>query len=130
MVNLNEIIKQTALYQLLGRGNAAAYWDLIYLYRFGLPKVEGPHFPNPLDPVKAPIADEVALHRDILFSLVDGLAGDPTPQPNLVGLLADRAPRLQGARRALKRHEDAIVRIRSDIAALESPGKPMKSVAN
>lgn len=127
MANLSEIIKQTALYQLLGQGNAAAYWDLMYLSKFGLPKIDGPHLPSPLDPVKSTLADEVALHRDILFSLVDALAGDPTPQPNLQSLLADKAARLAGAKRAIERFEGAIKSIKYELAELEAV-KPVKSV--
>jgi len=64
-----------------------AYWDLMYLYRFGLPvpvtvpEIHFPPIPGP-DPLPISIARD---HSLLLFELVNLVVGDPEPEPVLVG---------------------------------------------
>lgn len=103
---LNEIIKRTALEQLVAAVNhpdprvrnlyAEMFWDLQYLYKFGIPRVPPPEltvpFPPQPQPYPSPI-DRLRLHEQILVGLVSAIDGDPDPEPNLEKVLRNRSKR-------------------------------------
>ena len=59
-----------------------AYWDLMYIYKFGIWKIPEPIIPKIGGPDPSPISITQD-HNLLLFELVNLVAGDPEPQPNL-----------------------------------------------
>jgi hypothetical protein len=115
---LNQIIRRTAL-SLLVRGEIGLYWDLVYIYKYGLPKIEWP-FPSPFEePTPTPTIEWQRETDALLFDLVNIVAGDPSPQPSLQALLNDRGPRLDAAKRAYQQHEEALGALEQEIELLQ-----------
>lgn len=81
---LNDLIRRLALELLVGavrhpdpkvrRLLAELFWDLQYIYRFGIPKVPPPELELPWPPQPQPDPsplDRLRFHEDILMGLVD-----------------------------------------------------------
>lgn len=131
---MNDLFRQITL-DLLGgalshpsaaarRQFAEAFWDLQYLYKFGIPKLPppepgiiGPYPPRP-QPDPSPF-DRLHLHEQILLGLVDVLDGDPDPQPNLQNVLRDKGIRLAAARALSQRLTTAVQGLSKELARLE-----------
>ena len=104
---------------------AESYWDLVYLYRHGLPKIPDSDllprgFPRGPQPDPSPI-DRLQVQEELLFGLV-ALAGDPEPEPNVSGLtrvLGDKAGRLSAAKGLAARMGVAAKHLAEEIARLE-----------
>lgn len=124
---LTNVIRSAAL-DLLIRGVRerdqdliALFWDLQYIIKFGLLPPPRLVLPQP-QPDPSPI-DSIRLHEELLVGLVDVVAGDPNPQPNLPSLgsfLRDKAIRLKAAEGLAKRLEAALGHLKEEITALKS----------
>jgi hypothetical protein len=85
---VTDIFRQVALNLLVHgvqTGNSTiieAYWDLMYIYKFGLWKIPEIRIPPGHGPDPSPILSTQD-HNFLLFELVNSVAGDPEPQPNL-----------------------------------------------
>jgi hypothetical protein len=101
---------------------AEAFWDLQYLYKFGIPKLPppegiGPYPPRP-QPDPSPL-DRIRVHEELLLGLVDVFDGDPNPEPNLQGILRDKGIRLAAAKALSQRLTGALQGLNKEIARLE-----------
>lgn len=129
---LNDLIRRLALELLVGAVRhpdpkvrsqlAELFWDLQYIYRFGIPKIpplelQRPWPPQP-QPDPSPI-DRLGLHEDILMGLVDIYAYDPTSETNLSSVLRDRTIRLAAAKGLTQRLNTALQQLDKEIARLE-----------
>jgi len=100
---------------------AEVYWDLLYLYRFGLPritgldKLPGPFPPQP-QPDPLPMA-RISVLEEAVFHLAGAAFGDPEPEPNI---FSSKAIRLAGAKNLSARLATAQRRLNAEIARLEA----------
>ncbi len=104
------------------------FWDRHYLWRFGLlppPTVILPPLPQP-DP--SPIiggfminelVERLWVHEQLLAGLIGAVAGDSSPQPNLVKELLDPQNRLSAAKRLQGRFSSALQELEADIKAFK-----------
>ncbi|MDR4516319.1 MAG: hypothetical protein MRK00_02850 [Nitrosomonas sp.] len=65
-----------------------AYWDLMYIYKFGLPEIPVPEIkgPFPPEPQPDPSPIELSVPNSLLKHDPDpqpAVFGDPDPQPNI-----------------------------------------------
>lgn len=103
---------------LLVRGEIELYWDLMYLYKYGLPQIQGPILIPYAEPT--PMLEWQRETDALLFDLISIAAGDPSPQPSLQAALQDRATRLEAAKGAYLHHEEALGALEQEISALEA----------
>lgn len=126
---LDAFIRETALHLLVvavREGDPAArrrlaglYWDLMYIYRFGIPRVEIPNPSGPL-PNPSPI-DRTRIHEEVLFGLLDAVdRGDTDPEPSITGILTDKSIRLSAAKNLTVRLTTAQQLLSREIARLEA----------
>lgn len=133
---LDSIIKQTALGLLVRAVQdpdpkvreelSQLFWDLQYIYRFGIPKIPTPElFPIPVRPFPpqpqpdpSPI-DRLRINEEILFGLIDTFDGDPSPQPNITGVLRNTKIRLKAAKALSQRLNTAMEGLKKEIECLE-----------
>lgn len=98
------------------------FWDLQYLYKFGIPRIPPPElaipFPPQPQPDPSPI-DRLRLHEEILVGLVGVVDGDPDPEPNLGAILRNRSIRLNAAKNLSQRLNIAIQQLDKEILRLE-----------
>jgi hypothetical protein len=138
---LNQFLQRLILSQLVEAGREAIhhppgphderakelmriYWDLVYWYKFGIPKfpetqIQLPRF-NEMGPLTT---DTLELHQELLFYLLDAYAGDPSPQPSLQSLLLDRSTRLAAAREVALLFERGHQSMKEEITRLEQESK-------
>jgi hypothetical protein len=93
------------------------YWDRQFLRKYGLFKIPQGQWGD-LDP-EPNITFRLGLYDYLLSGLINIAAGDPDPQPNLVGLLIDPRLRLAAAKQLIPRLNKAIDGIGKEIEALE-----------
>ncbi len=103
------------------------YWDLVWLYRHGLPKVPDVDLPDPqnpdspvgplFDPTPTPIKPEarLILHDILAFDRLSNLRGDPSPQPSIATVISDSAFRAESAKRMLVRFKEAAKALEAEI---------------
>ncbi|MCL4299118.1 MAG: hypothetical protein KJ077_25505 [Anaerolineae bacterium] len=102
-----------------------ARWDLEYWRKFGLPDIadlldEPPPGWDPNRPWPDPSPeDRIRVHDEILVGLLEIVAGDPHPQPNVLKLLRNREIRLAAAKKFSQRLQTALVQVNEEIARLE-----------
>jgi hypothetical protein len=102
---------------------AEAFWDLQYLYRFGIPKISGIEllprtFPPEPGPDPFPI-NRLKLHEDLIFDLARAVLNDPDPEPNITSVVGSKVARLAGARSLSKRLAAAQKLLAKEIERLE-----------
>ena len=112
---LDEIVRRLVIAVFAGRvpGVDAArwFWDLKYLYHFGLPKLPPllpmpwPPGPQP-DPDPASLAQRVSALEQLVFELID-VGRDPSPQPSQ-SVLLNREIRLESVKRMTKQFETGL----------------------
>jgi hypothetical protein len=111
---LAHIIRRLALEALAGRPHSRlSFWDLKYIYHFGVPKIP-PTEPAPIpwpvgpepDPDPTSLARRVATLEQLVFELID-VPSDPTPQPSKSFLL-NRELRLESVKRLTEQFETAV----------------------
>ena len=104
------------------------YWELMYLYRFGLPKI--PPLFDPNRPAPDPVPDSIYIDSRVFDSIIakavhdpgfGTLFGDPTPQPNLDQFGGVRV-RLDAAQALCKRLVVAVKELEHEIAELTKCG--------
>jgi hypothetical protein len=99
-----------------------AYWDLVYIYRFGLPdlKVEL-QIPWPPQPQPDPSPEYWNFGHDILLlDILDLVMGDPNPQPSSwIKLLGSSQFRIAAATNLLNHFKLAIPQLEAEIQRLE-----------
>ena len=130
--NINNIIRQVALDLLVGavrnedsrvrRELVELFWDLQYIYRFGVPRVPSPDIPLPVPSILQLALDSserIQLHQEVLLGLLDEIAGDPSPQPSLQNILYDQQVRLAAAKGLNQRLEFALKQVNQEIERLE-----------
>lgn len=135
MDTLSAIVKRLALEMIAGavrhpdpatrRLLAEHYFDLKYLYLYGLPTVPRPDLRVPWPPQPGPDPspiDHLRRHDEILFDLLGAEDGDPEPEPNIRAILRDRGLRLAALKALSTRLKQALPRIDSAILNLERPG--------
>ena len=121
---LNQVIASSALgliARIVREGDESLvpyFWDLMYLYRYGLGHLQIPHSPIPPLPTPDPSPPR-EVHDRLLFELFNALLGDPNPQPNLVGMLGAREARLAGAKALQSRVNTAQQHLAAEIGRLE-----------
>jgi hypothetical protein len=101
---------------------AEMYWDLKYIYLFGIPKNPVPDLPIPWPPEPQPDPSpwkRMQLHEDILVSLIDSTSGEPDPQANINSVLRDPRIRLEAASGLHKRLNLAVEQLALEIKRLE-----------
>ncbi|HBL13324.1 MAG TPA: hypothetical protein DD379_18370 [Cyanobacteria bacterium UBA11162] len=129
---LNDLIRQQALEWLVGAIRhpdpkvrnllAELFWDLQYIYRFGIPKIPPAELQIPWPPQPQPDPsplDRLRLHENILMGLVDIYAYEPDPETNLSYVLRDRTIRLTAAKGLSQRLNTALQQLDKEIAQLE-----------
>lgn len=134
---LNQLIRQVALGILVKAAReqnpdlARYFWDLKYLYEFGLepPPEAVPDIPFPPGPQPDPVPfRQLGIHAEVLFGLADLVAdqavagtgaGDPSPQPNLGFVLTNPDPRLDAAKHVQQRLKKAVGHLEEEIHRLE-----------
>jgi hypothetical protein len=121
---LDAILRRLALEALAGRApSGIGFWDLQYLYRFGVPTIPSAVFSRltipPVQPDTNELAERVQLHEEILFTLVSPTANDLNPQPSLEAVVGDRAARLEAARGLATRLELGLKQVSLEIQRLE-----------
>jgi len=98
------------------------FWDLLNIYRFGLPELPKPEpiipFPPQPQPDPSPI-DRLMIHEEILFGLIDIVKGDPSPQPSIAGVLNNTEIRLKSAKNLSQRLNTAMKELNQEIASLQ-----------
>ena len=97
------------------------FWDLQYIYKFGLPEMIPPTIPvdfNVPKPDPSPI-EMIQVNQYILSQLVDVVAGDPSPQPSLQSILKDTNVRLSSAKSFAKKLNKALKTVKLEIEELE-----------
>lgn len=103
---------------------AEAYWDLQYLYRFGIPKISGiDELPRPFPPEPRPHPspiDRTKIHEEVLFGLAKALLMDPEPEPNISSVFGDKAVKLAAAKNLSQRLLAAEKLLTKEIARLET----------
>lgn len=99
--------------------SARLFWDLQYLYRFGVFRVPESPLPIPVPQPDPPPGARLRVHEDLLFDLLSAALGDPNPQPNIPGVLGNRQVRLAAAKDASKRLAAAQQMLNREIARLE-----------
>lgn len=98
------------------------FWDLQYLYKFGLPEIVPSEIPvdfNIPQPDPSPI-DRIQVNETILSQLVDVVAGDPSPQPSIQSILKDTNIRLSSAKNFAQNLNSALKMVNSEIQELEN----------
>lgn len=136
---LDNIIRRTALELLVGAVRhpepkvrdllAEMFWDLQYIYRFGIPRIPPAEIPFPFPPQPQPDPSPInrlQLHEELLIGLVDFAAGDPDPEPNInniEGILKNPSIRLAAAKNLLQRLNTATEKLNKEIARLEEQQK-------
>lgn len=133
---LSDIIRRTALEQLVAAVRhpnarvrdlyAEMFWDLQYLYKFGIPRVPPPELTIPFPPQPQPDpspVDRLRLHEELLVGLVSAIDGDPEPQPNLEAILRNRSIRLNAAKNLSQRLNTAMQQLNKEILRLEQQSK-------
>ncbi|NER51292.1 MAG: hypothetical protein F6J92_32415 [Symploca sp. SIO1A3] len=136
---LDNIVKQTALALLVRAVRdpdpkvreelIRLFWDLQYIYRFGIPEI--PNLIRNLDPTPTPTIplpqpqpdpspiDRLMIHEEILFGLIDIFKGDPSPDPNIAGVLRNTEIRLKAAKDLSQRLNTAMVGLNKEIESLQ-----------
>lgn len=125
-------IRQTALEQLVAAVRhpdpkirnlyAEMFWDLQYLYKFGIPRTPPLELTTPFPPQPQPDPlpiDRLRLHEEILVGLVSAFDGDPDPEPSLEAVLRNRSIRLTAAKNLSERLSTAMQQLNKEIAGLE-----------
>lgn len=100
------------------------FWDYKFLHKYGividplpLPDLK-PNFSEvPMHHPKL-ISERLAIHEELLFELVEVVAGDPSPQPNVFSVLNNQHIRLEAARSLAKRLEVALDQVKAEIEQL------------
>lgn len=101
------------------------HWIGEYIRKFGLPDItdlldEPPPGWDPNRPWPDPSPeDRIRVHDEILVGLLEIVAGDPHPQPNVLSILRNREIRLAAAKKFSQRLQTAIVQVNEEIARLE-----------
>ncbi len=121
------LVRRTAL-ELLIRGVTKNddelilfFWDLQYLYKFGLPEIVPPEIPvdfNDPQPDPSPI-ERLQVNESILSQLIDVVAGDPSPQPSLQSVLKDTNIRLSSAKKFAENLNNSLKMVNLEIEELE-----------
>ena len=65
------------------------------------------------------ISERLAIHEELLFELVEVVAGDPTPQPSVFSVLNNQNIRLEAAQGLAKRLEAALDQVKAEIERLD-----------
>jgi hypothetical protein len=104
---------------MLVRGNAAiGFWDLKYIYLFGLPEVPPAAVPGPFPPEPQPdpasLAQRVQVLETIVFDLVGGRTADPSPQPSRQSVFQDTKLQLEAVERLTKRFESGLQQLKQE----------------
>ena len=104
---------------------ALSFWDIKYLYLYGIPKIPSPDVPappfvNPQTDLASSMQERFELHEELLFGLIDIAAGDPSPQPSVQAVLQDREARLNAARNLAERLDSGLEQLREEIERLEN----------
>lgn len=133
---LNDIIRQTALEQLAAAVRhrdprvrdlyAEMFWDLQYLYKFGIHRTSPPELNVPFgDPSHGDPSptDRLRLHEEILVGLVSAVDDELDPQSNLEAVLRNRNIRLSAAKNLYERLNTAIEQLEKEIARLRQKQK-------
>jgi hypothetical protein len=104
---------------------AEAYWDILYIYRFGLPKIpvgelEGPS-PFQSQPQTEPSPMSGSFVRDfMLLDVLEHAMGDPHPQPDsFITLLGNKQMRITSARNLRDHLKKAIPQLEAEVKRLE-----------
>jgi hypothetical protein len=135
---LDSIIKQTALALLVrGVGNEQAaklFWDIKYLYLFGIPEIPNliPNPELPPQPFPAPVIpfppqpqpdpspiDRLRINEDILFDLIDIFDEGFSSQSGIAGVLRNTEIRLKAANELYQRLNTAMEGLKKEIERLE-----------
>lgn len=134
---LNDIIRQTALEQLAAAVRhqdpklrdlyAEMFWDLQYVYKFGIHRTLPPElnvpFSSPTQGGTSP-TDRLRLHEEILVGLVSAVDDElDDPQSNLEAVLRNRSIRLAAAKNLSERLNTAIEQLDREIARLQQKHK-------
>jgi hypothetical protein len=126
---LDSIIREMTLDLIVGavrhhdpaerRRLAGLYWDLMYIYRFGILRVP---IPNPSAPLPNPSPEgRVRVHEEVLFGLLDTVdRGDPDPEPSITTLVANKSIRLSAAKALAVRLTTAQQQLGKEIERLEA----------
>jgi len=99
-----------------------AYWDLVYLYKFGLPEIKVDLvIPWPPQPQPDPSPLYGSLVRDsLLLDMLDLAMGDPNPQPDsFIKLLGNNQIRLTAVKKLIDHYRKVIPQITAEIQRLE-----------
>jgi hypothetical protein len=88
------------------------FWDVQYIYLYGLPEIPPAAVPAPFPPEPqrdpASLAQRVQVLETIVFDLVGGRAADPTPQPSRQSVFPDTKLQLEAVERLTKRFESGL----------------------
>lgn len=94
------------------------FWDLKYIYLFGVPKVPPTPAPGPFvwdsQPDVGALGQRVQVLEAIVFDLVGSGAADPTPQPSTQSVLLDPKLRLESVERLTKRFENGLKQLKQE----------------
>ena len=105
-----------------------SFWDLQYLYRFGIPEIPSPLPPKGPETDPNP-ADQIYLRDDLIFELTNAMLdvgnvrprrGDPSPQPSLISKLGQTEFRIAGAKKLAERLSKAQALLSEEIIRLEN----------
>ena len=97
-----------------------AYWDIVYWYRFGLPKIPIPDPEGPL-PGPSPVSGSGNFVRDfLLLDILEHAMGDPHPQPNSwIQTLGNKQIRITAAVNLRDQLKAAIPQLEAEVERLE-----------
>jgi hypothetical protein len=117
---LAQIVRRLALEALADlRPRELSFWDLKYIYHFGIPKLP-PTMPAPVpwppgpqpDPDPTSLAARVAILEQLVFDLID-VPADPSPQP-AKSVLLNRELRLESVRRLTEQFETGLKQLNEE----------------
>ena len=125
---LAQIIRRLALEALAGRADIGlSFWDLKYIYHFGIPKLP-PTVPVPVpwpgpqpDPDPTSLAQRVEILEGLVFDLID-VPDDPSPQPSK-SVLLNRELRLESVKRLTTQFETAVKQLKEEQQRLTTTQK-------
>ncbi len=122
-MSLQTIIRQEALAALVGEleDPARSFWDLKYLYLYGLSEIGVPvRTPSgpPDDLSTVSVEERLLVHEKLIMGLIDIAAGDPTPQPSLQAILQDREARLAAASGLAEQLDSKLDQVKEEIKRL------------
>jgi hypothetical protein len=100
------------------------YWDLMYLYRFGLPKILGLEELDIMRWWNRPQPDPLPFWNSGIESLfldvLDAALGDPHPQPYILReIYGNTDARLNSVKKLSVFYENALVRLNEELTRLE-----------